>query len=339
MAVSFWNPISWRVLLAVVGLGTGLLLPHGRAQELFEESGDVSPAQIDRMYVRGLQYLVKSQTEEGRWSEMPYGAEPAVVGLAVVAMLAHGDDPNHGPYSVSIRRGLDYVLSQQNANTGYIGRSMYNHGFSTLALAEAYGHVLDDRLGPALEKAVKLIVSSQERNPLGAWRYSPESQDADTTVTGAQMVALYAARNAGLAVPEKAIQKGIDFLLKCQTPEGGFGYTGATSPNGARTAIGCLILSLAKQEDTDEYRKALAFLETAPGDATYQQYFLYYAAQALFQASPRHWNEWNSKNVKQLASTQNEEGGWDGQFGPTFSTAASLLSLALNYRYLPIYDR
>lgn len=299
----------------------------------------MNPSEVDRMYVKGLQYLARAQAPEGRWNEMPYGAEPAVVGLAIVAMLAHGDDPNNGPYALQIKRGLDFILKNMNQTTGYIGRSMYNHGFATLALAEAYGHVLDERLGPALEKAVRLITSSQARNPLSAWRYSPESVDADTTVSGAQMVALFAARNAGLAVPEEAIQKGIAFFLKCQTPEGGFGYTSATSPNGARTAIGCLVLALAKEKKSKSFESALAFLKTAPGDASYQQYFLYYAAQAYFHASPELWNEWNRKNIKTLGTTQNDDGSWDGQFGPTFSTAASLLSLALNYRYLPIYER
>ena len=68
--------------------------------------------------------------------------------------------------------------------------------------------------GPALEQAVKLIINSQSRNPFGAWRYSPEATDADTTVSGAQMVALFAARNAGIAVSEDAIQKGLKFFLK-----------------------------------------------------------------------------------------------------------------------------
>jgi hypothetical protein len=310
-----------------------------RAQELFQGVGDVNPSEVDRVYVKGLQYLAKAQLPEGRWNEMPYGAEPAVVGLAVIAMLAHGDDPNTGPYALQIKRGLDFILKNMNQTTGYIGRSMYNHGFATLALAEAYGHVLDERLGPALEKAVRLITSSQARNPLSAWRYSPESVDADTTVSGAQMVALFAARNAGIAVPEEAIQKGIAFFLKCQTPEGGFGYTSATSPNGARTAIGCLVLALAKEKKSKAFETALAFLKTAPGDVSYQQYFLYYAAQAYFHASPELWNDWNRKNIKTLTATQNDDGSWDGQFGPTFSTAASLLSLALNYRYLPIYER
>jgi hypothetical protein len=309
------------------------------AQELFQDSGGVNPNEVDRVYIRGLQYLAKAQLPEGRWNEMPYGAEPAVVALSIVAMLAHGDDPNTGPYALPIKRGLDFILKQQNQTTGYIGRSMYNHGFSALALAEAYGHVFDDRLGPALEKSIRLITTSQARNPLSAWRYSPESVDADTTVSGAQMVALFAARNAGLAVPEDAIQKGLGFFLKCQTPDGGFGYTSAVAPNGARTAIGCLVLALAKEKKSKAFERAFAFLKTAPGDASYQQYFLYYAAQAYFHASPDAWNDWNRKNLKTLASTQNADGSWDGQFGPTFSTAASLLSLALNYRYLPIYER
>src|SRR3954465_2585096 len=308
------------------------------AQELFQESGDVSPAQVDKIYLKGLSYLVKGQNSEGRWNEMPYGAEPAVVSLSIIAMLAHGDDPNTGPYALTIRRGLDFVIKQMNSATGYIGRSMYNHGFSALALAESYGQVDDDRLGPALEKAVKLIVSSQSRNPFNAWRYSPESMDADTTVSGAQMVALFAARNAGIAVKEEAIQKGLRFFARCQTAEGGFGYTSATAPNGARTAIGCLVLALAKEKKSNAFDRGFAFLKTAPGDASYQQYYLYYAAQAFFQASPEAWNDFNKKNVKTLAGTQNEDGSWDGQFGPTFSTAASLLSLALNYRYLPIYE-
>ncbi|MCI0536495.1 MAG: terpene cyclase/mutase family protein [Verrucomicrobiales bacterium] len=309
------------------------------AQELFTEKSDLAATEVDRMYVKGLQHLVRTQAADGRWSDGPYGGEPAVVGLAVVSMLAHGDDPNFGPYGPAIKRGLDFILKQANKQTGYIGRSMYNHGFATLALAEAYGMVDDARLASALEQAVKLIVTSQARNPLGAWRYSPEASDADTTVSGAQMVALFAARNAGIAVSEEAIQRGLKFFLRCQTPEGGFGYTDNASPNGARTAIGCLVLTLAKEKSSRQYKSALAYLQKAPAEQGYPHYYLYYAAQAFFHASPEIWQAWNRKNIKMLSATQNADGGWDGQFGRTFSTSASLLSLALNYRYLPIYER
>jgi len=327
--------LTWLGLLAVM---LWLVTP-ARAQQLFMERTDMASSEVDAIYVRGLQYLLKNQSPEGRWNDQPYGGEPGVCGLTVICMLAHGDDPNVGPYSVAIKRGINYILSQMNKETGYIGRSMYNHGFATLALAESYGMVDDDRIGPALQKAINLIISAQKMNSFAAWRYSPESLDADTTVSGCQVVALFAARNAGLAVPEDAIQKAMDYFKKCQTPEGGFGYTSSAGPNGARTAIGCLVFSLAKSKSSPVYRQALEFLKGAPSEPHYQHYYLYYASQAYFHASPAEWDDWNRKNIKTLGSTQGEDGSWNGQFGNTFSTAASLLSLALNYRYLPIYER
>ncbi len=310
-----------------------------RGQELFSESIDLAATEVDRIYVKGITYLNRNQMEDGTWPDRPYGAEPGVVGLCVVSLLAHGDDPNNGPFSLAINRGLNYILDNQNPKTGYIGRTMYNHGFATLALAEAYGAVENDRLGLALSKAVQLIIDSQDRNPLGAWRYSPESKDADTTVSGAQMVALFAARNAGIGVPEEAIQKGLKFFERCQTSEGGHGYTSAGGANAPRTAIGTLVLSLAKEKDSEAYKRAFAYLQKAPRSNSYYQYFLYYASQAFFHAGPQYWNEWNRNNILELSKSQNGDGSWDGQFGATFCTSASLLSLALNYRYLPIYER
>jgi hypothetical protein len=314
------------------------LLVCAQGQEVFNTSGIV-PAEVDRTYTKGLQFLAKTQNASGFWADRPYGAEPAVVGLAVVSMLSHGDDPNTGPYSVAIRRGLDYILKQANPKTGYIGTSMYNHGFGTLALAESYGVVDDPRLGPALKKAVSLIVQSQEQNPFHAWRYTPESKDADTTVTGAQMVALLAARNAGLAVPESTIQNGLKFFASCQMPDGGVGYTSAVAPNGTRTAIMCLVYSLAKSKDSKVFKSAFDFFSKSPEEKQYAHYYLYYASQAFFHGSPEMWQNWNRENIKSLRMTQLPDGNWDGSFGPTFSTAGSLLSLALNYRYLPIYER
>lgn len=331
-------PISFALLSILLLSCTGAGSRCG-AQELFSETSGVSPLEVDRLYVKGLQFLVRSQGTDGRWQDLPYGAEPGVVGLTIVSMLAHGDDPNSGPYRQSIHRGLDYILTQANKDTGYIGRSMYNHGFATLALAEAYGAVEDARLGPALDKAVKLILDSQKRNPLGAWRYSPESSDADTTVTGCQMVALFAARNAGIKVPEEAIQNGLKYLMRCQTRDGGFGYTDSSSPNGARTAIACLVLTLAKEKNSNVYKNGLSYLQKAPAEQSYPEYYLYYAAQTFFHATPELWQGWNQRNIKALGLRQNTDGSWTGQFGTTFSTAASLLSLALNYRYLPIYER
>jgi hypothetical protein len=99
------------------------------------------------------------------------------------------------------------------------------------------------------------------------------------------------------------------------------------------------MLTLAKQKDSPTYKNAFQYLQRAPAESHYQHYYLYYASQAFFHASPQAWQAWNLQNIAALGKTQKPDGSWDGQFGTTFSTSASLLSLALNYRFLPIYER
>jgi hypothetical protein len=186
-----------------------------------------------------------------------------------------------------------------------------------------------------------MIQASQEVNARRAWRYNPQSHDADTTVTGAQLVALMAARNAGLAIPQKAIDGGIAFLMSCASPNGGFGYTSPQDSSVPRAAIGALLLTLADRQDTVQYKAAMRYLRATryANDQSYPYYSLYYSAQAFFHCNAEDWNSWNAHNSKVLRQTQQPDGSWIGPQGPTFSTSAALLSLALNYRFLPIYER
>jgi uncharacterized protein YfaS (alpha-2-macroglobulin family) len=326
-------------MIRVCALALVVSAPLGRAQQLYTGSAGVVAQEVDQMYLKGLKFLARTQAPAGNWPDQPRNTEPALTALAVISILAHGDDPNIGPYSKTVHQGLDFLLKNMDAKTGYIGPSMYNHGFSTLALAEAYGAVNDPRLGPALEKAVGLIVSAQAQNSRLAWRYSPESTDADTTVSGAQMVALLAARNAGIAVPERVIQNGLSFFRSCQTSDGGMGYQTASAPNSTRTAIACVVFALAKEKSAPEFKTAFQFVKSTPPDNQFPPYSLYYLSQAYFHGSPELWQSWNRENIRALRATQTAEGGWGSQYGPTFGTAGSLLSLALNYRYLPIYER
>ena len=309
------------------------------AQRMFEFHGDPIPLEVESMYQQGLAFLVKSQVSTGAFAG-PSGTEAGPVGVAILAMLAHGDDPNFGPYAKTIKKGLEYLMKRGQATDGYMGSTMYNHGFATLALAEAYGAVNDPRLGPALQKAVDIILDSQANNPMGAWRYSPTSRDADTTVSGAQMVALIAARNAGIDVPDAAIEKGLQFFASAMSPAGGFGYTSPASSSPPRSAIGTLVFALAKRKESKEFQAAYRNLRELNAQASQHLfYYLYYASQAYFHADMNAWREWNAVNIKRLASIQNENGSWPGSNGPVFSTSTALLSLAVNYRFLPIYER
>ncbi len=328
-------PLSGWVSLVLVSLTAA-----AQSQDLPVRADDAIPVQAELIYGRGLQFLAKSQNDNGSWSDSA-GAEPGVVGLCVASFLAHGEDPNNGPFAKNIRLGIDYILSQQNEKNGYIGSSMYNHAFATKALAESYGVLDNPKIAPALKKAVELIVSSQKRNRQGGWRYTPESRDADTTVTGCQMVTLFAARNAGIAVPDEVIKKGLAYLATNRSRDGSYGYTSSSGGKPTLTAIGLLSLSLAKERDSKGYQNSLEYLKKSIDfrDRYYPYYFEYYMSQALFHADEPTWKEWNVRNIRYLSAIQSPEGSFPGNQGASFSTAGALLSLALNYRFLPIYEK
>ena len=71
----------------------------------------------------------------------------------------------------------------------------------------------------------------------------------------------------------------------------------------------------------------------------YAEYARYYEAQALFQADISAWEKWNRGLVRKLKAAQKDDGSFSGQYGGSVSTSLNLLALALNYRFLPVYER
>jgi hypothetical protein len=348
----------------------GLVAPrNAQAEGPLVRYGDPVPRDVREMYDAGLRFLIKTQDESGAWKDGQAG--PGVTGMAVMALLASGEDPNHGPYREPIRKALRSMILAQNADTGFLGSgqghdSMYQHGFGTLALAEAYGAV-DDRtlwtesaaggqkgrsLGQALELAARCAVTSAKNNPLGAWRYSPDAKDADTSVSGAVLMGLLAARNAGVEVPDEAIDRAIKYFASMTGPNGQLGYSGgAGGGSDAVTSIGVLVFAIAGQKALPQYPKALSYLKgrsasrEQQGMEGYPTYTRYYRAQALFQGDVEAWEKWNAGLVKELKTMQAKDGsfsgfaGRGGGFGGTVDTALALLSLAVNYKFLPVYER
>src|SRR5262249_52352741 len=128
--------------------------------------------------------------------------------------------------------------------------------------------------------------------------------------------------------------------LMCQSGDGGFGYTSPGGSNGPRTAIGALVFALAKQKDGRTFKAAFQFLSTgAQTEGAYYHYYLYYASQSFFHASMQAWTEGTPLKETPHKTPQNPDGAGDASTGAPFPPATPLLSLALNSRYLPIYER
>ena len=335
----------WLILMVAVGwAATG-----AHAQDPTLRFGGQIPAEVDPIYQRGLEYLVSTQDASGSWKGGNEGC--GVDGICVMAFLSSGEDPNYGRYAATIRRALRSILQKQDGKTGYLPNSMYHQGFGMLALAECYGQVDETLLwegekparsiGAALNLAIGCAATSQKKNRWGGWRYSPDATDADTSVTGAMLMGLLACRNAVLDVPDEVVNAAMDYMRRSTGKDGSVAYSGGFGSMGGSmnlTAISALVGAVTKTKDTDQYKAALKRLQEnlEHKETTYPEYFRYYMAQALFQGDYDAWQKWNAAKVRELHDTQHD----DGSFGNgAYGTGMSLLGLALNYRFLPIYER
>ena len=342
------------LLLVSFPAGSGL-----RAQDPQLRFGTQVPTEVEAMYSRGLEWLTDNQTDQGNWEGSHSGhgvGDTGICGMAVMAFLASGEDPNFGRYSENICKTIRYMIGQQKESTGYLPGSMYQHGFAMLGLAEAYGAVDEVRLwegndvsnqrgiGKTLELAVRCAVTAQGKNRWGGWRYTPDSSDADTSVSGAVLMGLLAVRNAGIKVPDDCIDKAQAYFQKMTSTQGGVGYSGGVGGQGGSRnlqAISSLVMSIGRRKNLKEYEAVSGQVSRniEYNEASYPFYFRYYMAQALFQSDFESWQRWNTKTMRQLKGLQNQDGSFQSNHGQAYGTAMSMLALALNYRFLPIYER
>lgn len=299
----------------------------------------------------GLRYLARKQITSGQFqgtfNTQGYGAGTAVTGLAGLAFMCSGSVPGDGPYGRNIDGCVEYLL-RNTADTGYVAvpggyDNMYGHGFATLFLSEAYGMTQNAQIREKLDKAVDLIVRCQ--NDQGGWRYQPQKSDADLSITICQIMALRAARDAGIDVPDETREKCIDYVKRSQNQDGSFRYT-LQGGHGSfpLTAAGIVSLYSAGIYEGDAIEKGLAWLERQmPGTsngANYGYYFYghYYAVQAMWHAGGEHWNKWYPAIRDELLSTVGGDGSWnDAQVGPEFGTAMASIILQMPLNYVPVF--
>jgi hypothetical protein len=333
---------AWTGALMVIAVWLPLWFPApAPAQPPVQRQGDVIPRDMREMYERGLKWVVSQQRDDGGWPADHYDG-PGISGMALMVLLASGEDPNYGVYSHNIRGAVRNIIMAQDSQTGIMGNSMYQHGFAMLGLAEAYGAVDESDLWPAgasqrsigqaLELGVRAALTSQKKT------------DADTSVSGSVLVGLLAARNAGIEVPDAAIDRAINYYRQMTSPSGQVAYAGGFGgfdESLPRISIATLVYSIARRNDLSEYQATLNYLlqrlEVPP--TSYAVYTQYYQAQALFQGDVEAWERWNQLLIRQTKQKQQPDGSFTGDLGTTVDTLLTMLALAVNYRFLPIYER
>jgi hypothetical protein len=289
---------------------------------------------------KGLQFLASTQRADGSWGDQH---RAGITALTLMAFMLKGHFPKKGPYGQHTEKGITFLIQRARDGGGYFGGSMYEHGLATLALSEAWGMSDRPELRDTLKRAVDVILRAQ--SPTGGWRYQPTPFDHDISVTVMQVVALASAQEAGILVPGEVIQKAMEYVRKCHQRDGGFSYQMGGGQSGfARSAAGCMALTMGGQRNSEMLQSGINYLKKCPDSVftrtEHYSYGHYYAIQVMYQAGESQYQAWYPKIRDPLLAKQGKDGGWPGDDnGRQYQTAMAILILGVPYRFLPIYQR
>ncbi len=308
--------------------------------------------EADAAISRGLAWLASQQQADGGFgAPRSYARNVGICALSGLAFLPQGME---GQFRRHIEGCTNYLLAHAQPS-GYIVEDhvvthapMYGHGFAVTYLSQVYGMDIRTELRNVLKRGISLILSLQDEN--GAWRYTPFPEDSDVSVTTCQMLALSSARQAGFSVPREAIVHSIDFLLRCQNPDGGFRYRLIDPPESLlpRSAAAVVALHAAGVHPGPALSRGRQYLAnplslTAPPadtshSAEYYYYGRYYMTYAAWQAGGKVWDDWFPIVRDELLQRQTRDGCWyDPTVGAEYATAMALLTLQFPIDTLPLY--
>lgn len=333
-----------------------LMVLFAAATQVAQAAGP-TPREIDQSIGRAIKFLADSQQDSGAWRSSN-GESCAMTSLALMAFMAAGHVPGEGPYGQQLERGVRWVLNRQQQKGVFVsnhGHPMYEHGICTLMLAEVSGMVsgpLSKQVREGLERAVAVILKAQlvpkANNHAGGWRYGPDSSDSDLSATGWQLLALRAAKDVGCDVPAESIDFAVSYVKKCSSNRGGgFTYQPGDGVTATRTGTGILCLEICGAHHAPETLAAAAYLKRAPlrYHDSFFFYGVYYCMVGMFQVGGDAWTETRNHLATILLERQSDTGSWKGEqtnesnFGETYCTSMAVLALAVEYQYLPIYQR
>ena len=158
-------------------------------------------------------------------------------------------------------------------------------------------------------------------------------------------------REAGIKVEPASSTTPIDYVLKCQNPDGGFSYMAGQGGFGgsgfARSAAGVLRPLLRRRFRRRRHRERPRLRQATPaaqrrrlprGDGQHYFYGYYYATQAMFLAGGDYWANSTPPSATSSIRRQSPATTGPAKSPKTTATAMALIILQMPNRYLPVFD-
>ncbi|MFO0922029.1 MAG: hypothetical protein U0905_06005 [Pirellulales bacterium] len=276
---------------------------------------------------RGLQYLIRSQRENGdlyvrmdNVSDMnAWLYSHSIASLALCESYGMTQDPQ---LQKPAQRAVDFMIASQDKSGGGwrytpgLGSDTSVTGWFMMALksAQLAGLEVDPTVFQGIQRWLDNSQASRQEKHL--YRYNYKAPDTDTQRHGREVtpimtsIGLLMRLYLGWQREDGAMQEGAQYLLQFPPAEG-----------DAQTPL----------RDT---------------------YYWYYATQVMFHMGGDTWKEWNSRLRPILIESQVESGEYAGSWEPLgdipdawgsfggrlYVTTLNLLSLEVYYRHLPLYE-
>ena len=300
--------------------------------------------------VQARQWLVESQGPEGGWTQGRTGAaanyDVGLSSLALLALGATGEKSKDTP-ALSLRRGFDYLVAQQDPASGLFGPditgSLYNHTLACLALLADEPSARSPEQDTALREGLRLLVSSQK--PEGGWSYlRARTAPPNSGLTAWALLVLMEAESRGLVSYPEEIARGLAWLQTTVDREGRAGYRRpGDHPYGSETLTAAVALCLANRPIVDRHPME-RILRRVVQDAglesdTLDFYRTYFQTAALHEAGLDDAPE--MQRLRQRLESAQEQGGrnagswaaqdpWSRTGGRVYSTSLAVLALQSN---------
>jgi len=335
---------------------------------------------------RGLAFLRRDQNADGSWGSWRNAAHEfwsnpethrswivATTGLGCMALMEQGNDSES---RAALDRAVDYLLEEARVkrpsdwDTDNVWAYLY--GLQGLARVLSDPRSADDPRRPRIRETAEALLDAlaKYQTPAGGWGYydfetlAQRPSWATSFTTAAAILALLDAREAGLEIPPRMLERAVRAVERCRLPSGAYTYSveAIPSPGGAEwidqvkgslSRIQVCNVALARagspvsveafREGLDAFFAEHRFLDVArkkpyPHEAYYLNsgYFYlfghYYAALAIEHLPEEERERYRGLLAREVVKCQEKDGSmWDfylNTYHRPYGTAFGVLALA-----------